>query len=72
MCYHKKKEQMKKNKLNKIRINKGLTQRDIADAVNMSRANIQSIEYYKISPNVHTAIKIANYLEVDINEIFFI
>jgi putative transcriptional regulator len=62
---------MKQNNLNKIRIQKGKTQKDIADAVGMSRAHVQTIEYYKVSPNVHMALKIADYLGVDINELFF-
>ena len=62
---------MKQNNLNKIRIQKGLTQQDIADATKISRSHIQTIEYYKVSPNVHAALRIADFLQVDINELFY-
>lgn len=52
------------------RIEKGLTQKELAEKVGISERNYQDIEYSKRRPNVNTAILIAQTLDTTVEELF--
>lgn len=49
------------------RIEKGLTQQEVADSVGISRNFLSDIENGRYNPSFKTAIKLANFLEMDLN-----
>ena len=59
-----------KNKLKIFRAIKDINQEDLANALNVSRQTISSIEKDKFSPSLELAFKIALYFNVKIEEIF--
>jgi len=58
------------NILKELRQAKALTQQKLADAVQVSRQTIISIESGKYDPSLPLAFKIARFLEVRIEDIF--
>jgi putative transcriptional regulator len=61
------------NYLRKYRFEKGqLTQQELANAVGVTRLTIHSIENEKFTPSTLLAIKLANFFQVPVEEIFFI
>ncbi len=52
------------------RIEKELTQRELAEKVGISERGYQDIEYNKRRPNVEIAIKIAETLNTTVEELF--
>lgn len=50
----------------------GMTQQDLAKLVGVSRQTIISIESGKYSPSLELALKLADVLETDIREIFWL
>lgn len=59
-----------KNKLKIFRAIKDINQEDLANALDVSRQTISSIEKDKFSPSLELAFKIAIYFNVKIEEIF--
>ncbi len=71
MCILSKRERVKINTiLKKIRTEKKLAQKEIAEKVGISVRNYQYIEANKRLPNVKTAIKIAETLDTDVKELW--
>lgn len=60
------------NKLKVLRAEKNITQDDLGKGVGLSRQSINAIETGKYIPTVITALKIAAYFEISIEEIFII
>ncbi|PEU18528.1 MULTISPECIES: helix-turn-helix transcriptional regulator [unclassified Bacillus (in: firmicutes)] len=58
------------NKVYEHRVLKRMSQKDLADAVGVSKQTIFVMEKNNYSPSLVLAYRIANYFEVDINEIF--
>ena len=58
------------NCVSKIRNEKNITQEELAHAVGVSRQTIISIEKENCTPSVGLALKIANYFEVAVEQIF--
>ncbi|CAI8948609.1 MULTISPECIES: helix-turn-helix transcriptional regulator [Bacillus] len=58
------------NKVYEYRVLKRMSQKDLADAVGVSKQTIFVMEKNNYSPSLVLAYRIANYFEVDINEIF--
>jgi putative transcriptional regulator len=59
------------NKLKLMRVTHGdLTQQDLADKVECSRQTIHSIESEKFVPSVELALKLAQVLNVKVEDIF--
>ncbi|EOP68300.1 hypothetical protein KOW_03509 [Bacillus cereus VDM006] len=58
------------NKVYEHRVLKRMSQKDLADAVGVSKQTIFVMEKKNYSPSLVLAYRIANYFEVDINEIF--
>ncbi|MBQ8497804.1 MAG: helix-turn-helix transcriptional regulator [Clostridia bacterium] len=58
------------NKLKEIRIKKGLTQKQVADAVGIETSAYQRYERDSTLPSVTTACKIAKVIGVTVEEIW--
>lgn len=56
--------------LRELRIKKGLTQKQVAEAVGIAECAYQRYEYGKVLPSVVVAIKIAKALGVSVEEIW--
>lgn len=64
---------MIENKLKIARVTKGnLTQAEVAEKVGCSRQTINSIENNRFIPSVELALRIAQLLQVRVEEIFFL
>lgn len=62
-----------KNKLKQTRFEKSqISQETLAEAVGVSRQTIISIENGRFNPSVLLALRIANYFNKKVEEIFFI
>jgi len=59
-----------KNNIASIRKQKGLTQIELAELVGVNRFHISNIERGKASPSVKLLIKIANVLNVSLDDLF--
>ena len=58
------------NKVYEHRVLKRMSQQELADAVGVSKQTIFVMEKNNYSPSLVLAFRIANFFEVDINEIF--
>ena len=62
---------MVKNNLKEYRLKAKLTQKILSKLISISTRQYQEYEYNKYSPNIYTAIKIANILKVkDLRNLF--
>lgn len=59
-----------KNRLEEIRKNRGVTQEELASALEVSRQTIGSLENGRYNPSILLAFKIARYFQMTIEEIF--
>ncbi len=59
------------NKVYEYRVLRRMSQKELADAVGVSKQTIFVMEKNNYSPSLVLAFRIANFFEVDINEIFF-
>ncbi|MHC5373482.1 helix-turn-helix transcriptional regulator [Enterococcus sp. LJL120] len=59
-----------KNKLEKIRKERGVTQEDLVQALLVSRQTISSLENGRYNPSILLAFKLARYFDVAIEDIF--
>ena len=59
-----------KNRLRVLRAEKEISQKDLADEVGLSRQTINSIELGKFNPSILTALKIADFFDVPVDEVF--
>jgi len=61
-----------KNNIRKLRfLNGEITQEQLADALEVSRQTIHSIESGKFNPSVKLALQIAKYFRSSVEEIFY-
>lgn len=60
-----------KNRLEEIRKRHGISQEQLADALEVSRQTISSLENGRYNPSILLAFKIARYFHLTIEEIFF-
>lgn len=58
------------NDVNKLRIETGATQEELAAQVNVSRQTIVAIEKGNYAPSVVLALKIAHYFKTPVEKIF--
>jgi putative transcriptional regulator len=54
------------------RARKNITQADLAEAIDVSRLTIHSIETGKFNPSILTALKIARFFNIPVNELFML
>jgi putative transcriptional regulator len=59
-----------KNRLEEIRKQKGIRQEALADALEVSRQTIGSLENGRYNPSITLAIKIARYFNLSVEDIF--
>lgn len=59
-----------KNRLEELRKARGLRQEELADALEVSRQTIGSLENGRYNPSILLAFKIARYFGTSIEEIF--
>lgn len=59
-----------KNRLEEIRKKHGIKQEDLANALEVSRQTIGSLENGRYNPSIILAFKIASYFDMSIEEIF--
>ncbi len=57
-----------KVKLNRVMLDK--TQEELANAIGVSRQTIHAIEKNKFTPSVQTAMRLAQYFKLSVEEIF--
>ena len=60
-----------KNRIREFRKIKNITQDELAREIGVTRQTINAIENEKYSPTLLLAIKLAKYLEVPVEELFF-
>lgn len=58
------------NRLEEIRKQKGITQEELADILEVSRQTIGSLENGRYNPSILLAFKLAHFFELSIEEIF--
>ena len=58
------------NQVQKLRIDKGLTQEDLATSVGVSRQTIIAIEKGNYTPSIILALKISRFFKVTVEDIF--
>ena len=61
-----------KNNLRVARAIKNITQGDLAKEISVSRQTIHSIENNKFVPSVLLALKLANFFEMTVDELFWL
>ena len=59
-----------KNRLEEIRQGRGITQEELAAALEVSRQTIGSLENGRYNPSILLAFKIARYFDMKIEDIF--
>ncbi len=59
-----------KNRLRILRAEKEISQKELADGVNLSRQTVNSIERGKFNPSIVTSLKIAEYFDTPVEEVF--
>jgi putative transcriptional regulator len=61
-----------RNTIKVERAKKEITQADLAEAIDVSRLTIHSIETGKFNPSILTALKIARYFDIKVDELFML
>lgn len=64
------KEERMKNRLEELRKERGIRQEELAEALEVSRQTIGSLENGRYNPSITLAFKIAKYFKMSIEEIF--
>ena len=59
------------NKLKELRISEGLTQQELSVRLGISRVNYTRYETDKVRPDYETLIKLADFYNVSLDEIFY-
>lgn len=59
-----------KNRLEEIRKQRGIRQEELADALEVSRQTIGSLENGRYNPSITLAFKLARYFNMTVEEIF--
>ena len=58
------------NRIRDVRVERGLTQDDLAKAVGVSRQSIISIERGRYTPSLHLALRFAQFFQCSTDELF--
>ena len=54
-------------RLKELRLNFGCTQKQIADAINVSPVSVQRFEYGTVRPSIDTLVALADYFDVSLD-----
>ena len=60
-----------KNQLEQLRKEWGIRQEELAEAMNVSRQTISSLENGRYNPSIQLAFKLARYFRLRIEDVFF-
>lgn len=58
------------NRIQRLRTEKGLTQQDLAEAIDVTRATIIALEKGNYNPSLELAFRLAKFFEIGIEKIF--
>jgi putative transcriptional regulator len=58
------------NRIQELRAEKGLTQQDLADAVDVTRATIVALEKGSYNPSLELAFRLARFFKTGVEDIF--
>ncbi|MEW9110599.1 helix-turn-helix transcriptional regulator [Cytobacillus gottheilii] len=58
------------NRIKEIRIAKGISQVEMAEALQITRQTINAVEKHKYNPSLELALKMIKYFNVPIEELF--
>ncbi len=58
------------NRIKELRLGRGLTQEELARALNVTRQTIIAIENKKYDPTLRLAMKVAQFFETRVEDIF--
>ena len=61
-----------RNTIKVERAKKNITQADLAEAIDVSRLTIHSIETGKFNPSILIALKIARFFDTSVDELFIL
>jgi putative transcriptional regulator len=61
-----------RNTIKVERAKKNITQADLAEAIDVSRLTIHSIETGKFNPSILIALKIARFFNISVDELFML
>lgn len=59
------------NRIQELRHKKHLTQQDLADAIDVTRATILALEKGSYNPSLELAFRLAKFFKIDIEDIFY-
>jgi len=59
------------NRIYQMRSEKGLTQQDLADAVDVTRATIIALEKGSYNPSLELAFRLARFFRVSLDKLFY-
>ena len=59
------------NRIQELRSEKGLTQQDLAEAIEVTRATIIALEKGSYNPSLELAFRLAKYFKIGIEKLFF-
>jgi len=59
-----------RNRIRVLRAEKEISQKELAEVIGVSRQTVNSIEKGKFNPSVITALKMAEYFDVDVETVF--
>ncbi|KAB2330643.1 helix-turn-helix transcriptional regulator [Bacillus mesophilum] len=58
------------NRIKEIRLAKGISQVEMAEALQITRQTINAVEKHKYNPSLELALKMIKYFDVPIEELF--
>ena len=59
------------NRIQELRSEKGLTQQDLAEAIEVTRATIIALEKGSYNPSLELVFRLAKYFKIGIEKLFF-
>lgn len=59
------------NRIQELRAEKGLTQQDLADSIDVTRATIIALEKGSYNPSLELAFRLAKFFKIGIDKLFF-